>query len=71
MAVFVLTITTPASRQPATRADDVTERARLQELLLTVASIVSNTGAYTGDATGARGGRAEFTYEVGEVSNAA
>ena len=71
MATFTLTIMTPARRKPQSRADDVTERARLQELLLTVASIVSNTGSYAGDATGARGGRAEFTYEVEEISNAA
>lgn len=71
MATFVLTITTPTRRRPASRADDVIERGRLQELLLTIAGIISNTGAYAGDATGARGGRAEFTYEVGEISNAA
>jgi hypothetical protein len=67
MATFTLTITTPTLRHPNTRADDVTERARIQELLLTVASMVSNTGSYAGDATGARGGCAEFTYEVQDV----
>ena len=53
MAKFTLTITTPTDREPVTRTDDVAERARIQELLLTIASIVSNTGSYAGNATGA------------------
>lgn len=65
MAEFIVRITTPARRKPATRAEDIQERARIQQTLLQIAGAVSNCAKYEGTATGA-GANAKCGYEAND-----
>jgi hypothetical protein len=58
---FTVEIETPSRRKPVTRADDLKERAALQQTLLQVVEAVSNCGRYEGTATG-EGATAKFGY---------
>lgn len=63
MAIFLLTVTTPAQHKPATRTEDVQERAMLQSILLTAVSMVSNRGCYEGEINHG-GATAQFGYDA-------
>lgn len=64
MAVFLLTVTTPARHKPNTRTEDLEERARIQAILLTAVSMVSNNGCYEGKIENRGGATAQFGYDA-------
>jgi hypothetical protein len=67
VARFVVIIETPATKQPATRAEDVNERAAIQAALLLVVNTVSNNGTYRGEITGGAAA-ARFDYEIDDAA---
>jgi hypothetical protein len=65
MATFIVSIVTPTPSKPATRDDDVRERAAIQQALLQIVGAVSNRAAYEGSITGGSA-EAEFSYHCDE-----
>ena len=61
----MLTIETATKQRPTSRAEDVRERAAIQQALLQAVAAVSNTGAYSGSISGGAAS-GEFSYHCEE-----